>query len=208
MSFISMRRTYLDSFLERNISFFTGVVLDCGGVKGKRRGSFRPPIKQTQEWIVQNIDPKIQADIISPLPDIALSEDSVDRILCTEVLEYIADVKGTLQSMHRVLRPGGKALITIPFMHPLHGDKEQDKWRLTPTWFRQMASEFFELEHQASMGGVVAVLFDLLKTQWAERGVLIRLLMKLGPFFYGVDRIFCSPHEATTTGMAFILRKK
>jgi arsenite methyltransferase len=41
-----------------------------------------------------------------PLPDA-----SVDAAVSTQVLEYVADVSGALAEMHRVLRPGGRALL-------------------------------------------------------------------------------------------------
>jgi arsenite methyltransferase len=38
---------------------------------------------------------------------IPLEEDSVDRVICKNVLEYVDDVRATLGDFRRVLRPGG-----------------------------------------------------------------------------------------------------
>jgi SAM-dependent methyltransferase len=38
-------------------------------------------------------------------------DESFDRALCVQVLEYLADVSAALAELHRVLRPGGRVLI-------------------------------------------------------------------------------------------------
>lgn len=49
-----------------------------------------------------------------PLPD-----DSVDTILCFDVLEHIMEYRAIFREWHRVLRPGGRVLIDWqPWTHP------------------------------------------------------------------------------------------
>ena len=43
-----------------------------------------------------------------------LPDSSIDGILCSSVLEYLADVSAALKEFHRVLRPGGIVLASIP----------------------------------------------------------------------------------------------
>ena len=40
-----------------------------------------------------------------------------DLVICLDVLEHVADAPGVLREMHRVLRPGGTALTTVPNRH-------------------------------------------------------------------------------------------
>lgn len=42
---------------------------------------------------------------------LAFDEQSFDRALCVQVLEYVADVPAALAEFHRVLRPGGRLVI-------------------------------------------------------------------------------------------------
>jgi SAM-dependent methyltransferase len=40
---------------------------------------------------------------------------SFDACLCTEVIEHLFDVQGFIKEVHRVLRPDGRFLITVPY---------------------------------------------------------------------------------------------
>ncbi len=46
---------------------------------------------------------------------IPLDHNSIDLVWCSEVLEHIADTAGVLNEVRRVLKPGGRLLITVPF---------------------------------------------------------------------------------------------
>ena len=50
----------------------------------------------------------IRGDLARPLP---IATGSVDRVLCHNTLEALADPAGLLAEAHRVLRPGGQAVI-------------------------------------------------------------------------------------------------
>jgi SAM-dependent methyltransferase len=50
----------------------------------------------------------VEAEIGAPLP---FDPQSFDAVICQNVLECIADRAGLLREIHRVLRPGGRALV-------------------------------------------------------------------------------------------------
>jgi len=49
------------------------------------------------------------------LLDLQLKDNSIDYILCNQVLEHIPDDRKAMSEMYRVLKPGAKAIITVPF---------------------------------------------------------------------------------------------
>jgi len=54
-------------------------------------------------------------DIISDITDIPEPDESFDAILCAEVFEHIPDPIAALKEFNRLLIPGGRMLITVPF---------------------------------------------------------------------------------------------
>lgn len=60
-------------------------------------------------------EPKVDA-IEGPLPESlrGLKSGSLDVVLCVSVLEHLWDPKGMLREIHRLLAPGGVALLNVP----------------------------------------------------------------------------------------------
>lgn len=57
-----------------------------------------------------------QADL-SALP---MADNSVDLLVCNHVLEHVPDVDRALSQIHRVLQPGGTAILQVPLALKLH----------------------------------------------------------------------------------------
>lgn len=69
---------------------------------------------QTGQWDTSRID--LIGDITAiPEPDAAF-----DAILCSEVLEHIPDPTKALDEFARLLKPGGKLILTAPFASLVH----------------------------------------------------------------------------------------
>ena len=91
-------------------------------------------------WKLPDMDkPDVLGDICAlPFPDA-----DFDFVLCTEVLEHIADPWLAVREIRRVLKPGGAALMTSPFMWPWHGStRYADFWRFTADGWRQLCRDF------------------------------------------------------------------
>lgn len=71
------------------------------------------------------------ADVYFDGTHIPLETESVDAVLCTEVLEHAVDPEMLTAEMFRVLRPGGRVCITVPFIWGLH-EVPYDFRRFTP----------------------------------------------------------------------------
>jgi SAM-dependent methyltransferase len=53
--------------------------------------------------------------LVEPDGSLPLEHGSVDLVWCSEVLEHVADTAHVLLEVRRVLRPGGRLLVTTPF---------------------------------------------------------------------------------------------
>ena len=72
-------------------------------------------VPATQPWLTVNGDA-----LKLPFPD-----NSLDRVVCSEVLEHIWDYRGAIAELVRVLKPGGRMAVTVPTRWP-----ERVNWAL------------------------------------------------------------------------------
>jgi SAM-dependent methyltransferase len=68
-------------------------------------------------FLENNLRPYPQAHLLAAsLLKIPLGDATADAVMCTQVLEHIADHEAAAAELSRVLKPGGYGLITVP--HP------------------------------------------------------------------------------------------
>jgi SAM-dependent methyltransferase len=78
----------------------------------------------TGDLMEQRVDVKLDVMML-PFPD-----DSFDVIICNHVLEHVANDRVAMSELHRVLRPGGPALLQVPIAMAL-GDTLEDPTAVT-----------------------------------------------------------------------------
>lgn len=71
------------------------------------------------------------AQIVASLQSLPVPAGSFGAVLCTEVLEHIPQPETVLAELSRVLAPGGRICVTVPFVWPLH-EEPFDFYRYTP----------------------------------------------------------------------------
>ena len=69
---------------------------------------------QTGKWDTSKID------IVSDITLIPMPDESYDVILCSEVLEHVPHPDIAIKEMARLLKPGGKLIVTAPFISFTH----------------------------------------------------------------------------------------
>jgi 2-polyprenyl-3-methyl-5-hydroxy-6-metoxy-1,4-benzoquinol methylase len=134
--------------LRRRLKNFSGKILDVGCGNSPFRPLLNPASTQ-----YQGIDVQAAASFGYQNPDtiyydgkvIPFADGSFDAVLCTEVLEHVADPAETIREIHRVLKPGGFGIITIPWSARFHY-QPRDYHRYTPSMLEILFRSFVERE--------------------------------------------------------------
>jgi SAM-dependent methyltransferase len=79
-------------------------------------------------------------DLFADAAALPFRNEVFDTVLCTEVLEHLPDPHRCLEELSRVLRPGGKLILSTPFICWLH-EQPHDYLRYTPYGLRYLARQ-------------------------------------------------------------------
>lgn len=150
-------------------------VLDAGAGASKYRSFFRHCRYETQDFcqyqgeLVKYVEP---IDHVCDITAIPLADRMLDVILCTEVFEHVADPMAVVAEFSRLLKPGGRLLVTAPLLSALHMEPYHFYGGFTRYWYRHWLSQFgFRVDEVTPVGGPgrSVVIFAQLHYQlWAE----------------------------------------
>ena len=129
-------------------------VLDIGG----RVQPYRALLPETR-YLALDIRATPLVDVIASAEQIPFGDQRFDLVLCTQMLEYVPDPGRVLSEIHRVLKPCGRLLLSVPAMFPQ--DADEDRWRFLPAGLRQLLSAFAQVELLPE-GGSIAGFFRTL----------------------------------------------
>jgi SAM-dependent methyltransferase len=81
-----------------------------------------------RQWYEPHVDDVITLDatvgegvaVLGFADRLPFADRTFDTVLATEVFEHVEDAERATAEMFRVLRPGGHALVTVPFLYPTH----------------------------------------------------------------------------------------
>ena len=118
-------RHYIEDFLRRHSADIRGAVLEVGGDAYTREfGGDRV----TSSDILHADASNPRATLIADLADAdEIASDSFDCFICTQTLTYVYDVAGAVATIHRILRPGGVLLVTVPGISQM-SPYDRDRW--------------------------------------------------------------------------------
>jgi SAM-dependent methyltransferase len=77
------------------------------------------------------------ADLHGSLEAIPVADGSFDVVLCLQVLEHVPDPGAAVRELRRVVRPGGRVLLSTHGIYPFHPNPE-DLWRWTHQGLEQL----------------------------------------------------------------------
>jgi SAM-dependent methyltransferase len=138
-------RYYIERFLSEHAADIRGRVLEVGDDGYMRRiGGERV----TQREVLHVSPGNPQATLVGSLETgEGLAGREYDCFILTQTLHCIYDMRAAVRTLHRVLAPGGVALVTLPGLSQISrydADRWGDYWRLTPLAARRLFEESFD----------------------------------------------------------------
>ncbi len=104
---------------------------------------------------------KNRVDVICLATDLKFEDNKFDTVLATQVLEHVYDHHSMIKESFRVLKPGGKMILTVPFTWELH-EEPYDFFRLTKHGLKELFEEAgFEIVYIKANGGKWAATFQM-----------------------------------------------
>ena len=211
---LSIRRELLDVKLEKFQNLITGNVLDIGGKKINKRGSFIPPKNKNTFWTYLNLLSEEYPDVVGNSNTLPFKNDIFDTVIMTEVLEYIPRPELAIKEIERVIKHEGYVLLSVPFLNPFHGDYQSDLWRFTESGLRELINQTnLKIVTLDKMGHIGAVIFDIVRQNLAHSNrsiyqrIIFFILRFLKPLFYLLDSLQNNNNFYITSGYFLVLRK-
>jgi ubiquinone/menaquinone biosynthesis C-methylase UbiE len=112
----------------------TGRLVDIGCGRKPYAALFAPYVTE-HVGVDHNAAPQI--DVVASAYAIPLPDASFQTALMAQVLEHLEEPLEGLREAHRLLAPGGKLILTTPFIWPLH-EEPRDFFRYSPYGLRHV----------------------------------------------------------------------
>ena len=174
-------RYYIERFMAAHRADIRGRVVEIADTRYTER--FGSGIEAAEVLDIDATNPRatMVADISRPE---MLPESAFDCAVVTQTLQYIFEVEGAVRGIHRLLRPGGVALVTVPSVSRVarSAGLDGDFWRFTSaSCARLFGNVFGEEVAVRSCGNVLASIAFLLGM--AEEELSTRELEDDDPYF-------------------------
>jgi len=141
----------------------SGHVIDVGCGKAPLYGVYRPHVKEVTcvDWKDSSGGPSfldLEHDLTEPLP---FASSTFDTVILSDVLEHIPNPQHLVAELARILTPGGKMLLNVPFFYCIH-ESPHDYHRYTEFALRRMLDQAgFRVLRLDAIGGLPEVWADL-----------------------------------------------
>ena len=201
---VPLLKGWIEAALVRHAGPASGIANKAALDVGCGRQPFRPRVealgysyagtdaRQTPEGSVDfvcAIDGELPEDLERAAP--------FGLVLATELMEHVADWKAAFANLARLTDFGGVAILTCPFVFPLH-EEPYDFWRPTPHALRRFATE----------AGFVVVESEKAGTVWDVLGTVLGAVRTDYPGPSRVSKLVGFVRRRTLAGATWAIRKR
>lgn len=147
-------RILLEQLIAKHAYHITGSMLDVGALNPRYNHLFKATVTSVDIIVNEKLG-VLYGDIEKGL---SFPDNSFDSVICIEVFEYLDDYQRAINEIYRLLKPDGRAFISVPFFYRDH----TDNLRFTEKMFTAKLQRFRSVKSIRIGNGYVAV-WDILK---------------------------------------------
>lgn len=127
-------------------------------------------------YYVLDIHSHPELDIIADIQNLPLKNNCIEGVICTDVLDFVAQPLKAVEEIHRVLNKEGLAFVSVLFLHPYRASKvRKDFYRFTKDGLEYMFRNFSEMKLQPC-GGYTNTLLNFMTGFKLRNRYLINIL--------------------------------
>lgn len=153
---MTLTRIGATELLYRRRSRVTGSVLELGVGESPYSYAWQPKV-------TLDINPLHRPTVVADAHCCPFRDGSFDTVVASQVFEHLSRPWEAAEEVGRILRPGGRIVVAVPFLYWLH-EHPADYYRYTEWGIRSLFENQFEIEEICAYGGRFAATWDLLAT--------------------------------------------
>lgn len=154
-----MRLSTTREVISKFLPHIEGRVLDLGAGSAKYKEMI---LQKASEYRSCDAVKNKNIDDICDVLNLSYPQESFDTVISTQVMEHVNNPYKIAEQIYKVLKPGGKVIVTAPFLIPMHSDPG-DYFRFTAGGlceiFKQSGFTVIESGHY---GGFFIVLSEMI----------------------------------------------
>lgn len=190
-------RILCDYAVKELMPLLKGTVVEIGADRTQEYKRFALSAK---EYILSNVIHDSNEMIYLDAMNMHFDDNSIDSFVCLSVLEHINDPWKVISEVYRVLKPGGRLLLIVPFVFPFHSAPD-DFYRFSHSAILDMLKGFRIIEFEAlgNYWSTIAFIFQRPKWRtwpgtvgWWPWDIFLRFV---GLIFYLISRFKVTPDD-------------
>lgn len=140
-----------------------GRVLDLGAGTAKYKEIIK---KNAIDYIACDVKKNENINILCDVTNLNFPPESFDTVISTQVFEHIDNPFTVAREIKKVLKTGGNAIITAPFMFPIHADPK-DNFRFSKEGLEEIFGSLgFKIIDSGVFGGFFMVISEMIHFSW------------------------------------------
>jgi SAM-dependent methyltransferase len=195
-------RCLVEKTLEENRHYVSGQMLDIGAMRPRYNHLFNASVTAVD----LTPDPEFNVLYGDIQKGLDFKDGTFDSIICIEVFLYLDQYQKAIHEIHRLLKEGGTALISTPFLYRDIGDRI----RLTESTFLSEMQAFSSIK-SIRLGNGFTIIWDILRKKvYSVRNKFARytLFSLIVPYLlflkaFGIE----NKKDDYYSGLFFILQK-